>query len=268
VLGDVTAISFLKRLGSGRTKPPLLDCERANGDRIEVIAKLSGSGCGVHGIVREAVMALLAADLGLPVAEPVLVHLIDGFIGALPRDQAQLAHEMQQSVFPTFGCRRLPPGYSVWAADREINEQSVEAAAEIFTFDALTLNADRRSRNPNCLWNGKSFAIFDHEMGLDSAQVGTFLLPAPWQPNGLGALTQGQGEHVLFSGLKHCEPSLTRLQAAWKDIDEERLDAYRTALPHEWELEGTSALVDAITYLNSLRNNIDEAFDSVRSVLA
>jgi HipA-like kinase len=268
VLEDVTAISFVRRLGSGRTKPPLFDCERVNGERIEVIAKLSGSGCGVHGILREAVMALLAADLGLPVPEPVLVYLVDGFIEALPRDQPKLAQEMQQSLFPTFGSRRLPPGFSVWAADREINEQSVEAAAEIFAFDALTLNADRRLKNPNCLWNGRSFAIFDHELGLDSAQVGTLLLPAPWQPNGLGALTQGEGEHVLFGGLRHREPSLTRLQAAWHDIDAERLEAYRAAVPHVWLVQCTTALDDAITYLNSLRDHIDEAFDGVRSVLA
>jgi hypothetical protein len=183
MLGDVTAISFVRRLGSGRTKPPLLDCETAGGERVEVVAKLSGSACGIHGVLREAVMAL---------------HLVDGFIDALPRDQPELAQQMRVSVFPTFGCCKLPPGFSVWSADREINEQAIEAAAEIFAFDALTLNADRRLKNPNCLWNGKSFAIFDHELGLDSAQVGTILLPAPWQQNGLAMLTHGEGEHVLY----------------------------------------------------------------------
>jgi hypothetical protein len=245
----------------------LFDCERSTGERIEVIAKLSGSGCGVHGILRETVMALLAADLGLPVPEPVLVHLVDGFIDALPREQSQLAQEMRQSLFPTFGCRRLPAGFSVWPADGEISEQSVEAAAEIFAFDALTLNVDRRVKNPNCQWNGKSFAVFDHELALDSAQVGTFLLPAPWQPKGLAMLTQGDGKHVLFEGLKDRGPALTRLQAAWNGIDAERLEAYRSAVPHGWLAHGTMALDDAMIYLNCLRDHIDEAFDGVRGVL-
>lgn len=212
-------------------------------------------------------MALLAADLGLPVAEPVLVHLIDGFVDALPGEQSQLAQEMRQSVFPTFGCRRLPAGFSVWAADSEISEQSVEAAAEIFAFDALTLNVDRRAKNPNCQWNGKSFAIFDHELALDSAQIGTFLLPAPWQPNGLVMLTQGDGKHALFDGLNKREPALTRLQAAWRSIEAERFESYRNVVPHEWLIHGTGTLDDAINYLNLLRDHIDEAFDCVRGAL-
>jgi hypothetical protein len=267
MLGDVTAISFVRRMGSGRTKPPLLDCERAGGERVEVVAKLSGA-CGVHGILREAIMALLGADLGLPVPEPVVVGLVDGFVDALPRDQADLAQQMRASLFPTFGCCRLPSGFSVWSADREISDQAIEAAAEIFAFDALTLNADRRVKNPNCLWNGKVFAIFDHELALDSAQVGTFLLPAPWQPNGFAMLTQGDGEHVLFRGLKHRQPSLTRLQAAWHGISAERLEAYRGAIPREWLAQNVKASDDALAYLNSLRDHIDEAFDGVRGVLA
>jgi hypothetical protein len=213
-------------------------------------------------------MGLLAAELGLPIAEPVLVNLVDGFIEALPRDQPLLAQEMRQSVFPTFGSRRLPSGFSIWGPDREITDQSVEAAAEIFAFDALTLNADRRLKNPNCLWNGRSFAIFDHELGLDSGQVGTILLPAPWQPNGLEMMIRGEGEHILFNGLRHREPSLTRLQAAWKGVGAERLAAYQAAIPNEWLPQGTPALEDAINYLGSLRNHLEEAFDCVRSVLA
>ena len=267
MLDNVTALSFVKRLGSGRTKPPLLDCERASGERVEVVAKLSGA-CGIHGVLREAVMALLGADLGLPVPEPVLVRLVDGFVDALPRDQAELAHQIRGSVFPTYGCCRLPPGFSIWSADREISDQAVEAAAEIFAFDALTLNADRRVKNPNCLWDGKAFAIFDHELALDSSQVGTILLPAPWQPNGFAMLTQGDGEHVLFRGLRQREPSLTRLLAAWHAIGAERLEAYRNAIPKEWLMQDITALDDAIVYLNSLRDHIDEAFDGVRGVLA
>jgi hypothetical protein len=129
-------------------------------------------------------------------------------------------------------------------------------------------DADRRLKNPNCLWNGNSFAIFDNELALDSAQVGTILLPAPWQPNGLTMLTHGEGEHVFFHGLKHREPSLTRLQAAWHGISAERLDAYRGAIPNEWLAQNVKALDDAIGYLKSLRDHIDESFDGVRSVLA
>ncbi len=267
MLERVTATSFMKRLGSGRTKPPLLDCERSNGERLEVVAKLSGSGCGPHGVVREAIMAMLGADLGLPVPEPVLVGLVEGFIEALPKEQAALAHELRYSLLPTFGCCRIPAGFSVWSSVREIAAQAIEAAGEIFAFDALTLNPDRRVSNPNCQWNGTSFAIFDHEMGLDVATVGTVLLPAPWQAGGLHSLIQGPGEHVLYKGLRGRAPSLTRLEAAWNAVAATRLQEYRDALPSEWlPLVGPS-LEQAIQYLNTLRNHVDEAFERVRSAL-
>ncbi len=267
MLERVTATSFLRRLGTGRTKPPLLDCERQNGGRVEVVAKLAGSGCGPHGIVRETIMAMLAADLGLPVSEPVLVDLIEGFVDALPGDQAALAHELNQSLLPTFGCCKLPAGFSVWSSDREVAAQAVESAAEVFAFDALTLNPDRRVSNPNCQWNGTSFAIFDHEMALDSTLIGTAMLPAPWQNGGLHSLTQGPGEHVLYRGLRNRAPSLTRLEAAWNTIAAPRLKEYRDAVPAEWlPLVGPS-LDQAIEYLNTLRDHVHEAFESVRSAL-
>jgi hypothetical protein len=267
MLERVTATAFLKRMGSGRTKPPLLDCERQNGDRVEVVAKFSGSGCGPHGIVREAIMAMLAADLGLPVPEPVLVDLVEGFIEALPPEQAALAYELRSSLSPTFGCCRLPAGFSVWSSDRELEAPAIEAAAEIFAFDALTLNPDRRASNPNCQWNGTCFAIFDHEMALDSAMVGTTLMPAPWQDGGLSALVRGPGEHILYRGLRGRAPSLTRLEAAWNKIAATRLQEYRDALPAEWVPDMGASLERAIEYLNMLHDHVDEAFESVRSAL-
>jgi hypothetical protein len=212
-------------------------------------------------------MALLAADLGLPVPEPVLVDLVEGFTDALPGDQVTLAEELSQSVFPTFGCCKLPPGFSVWSADREIAAHAVESAAEVFTFDALTLNPDRRVSNPNCLWNGTSFAIFDHEMALDAVTVGTALFPAPWQTGGLYSLTQGAGEHVLYKGLRNRAPSLTRLEAVWNSVAAQRLEEYRDAVPVEWLPLVGASLDQAIEYLNTLRDHVHEAFESVRSTL-
>jgi hypothetical protein len=74
VLEAVTAVRFDGRVRSGKAKPCRLACQTVSGDEVEVVAKLS-AGCerGVAALVSEAVTAVLAADLGLPVPEPSLV---------------------------------------------------------------------------------------------------------------------------------------------------------------------------------------------------
>src|SRR4051812_969920 len=122
----------------GRNIPILLTCQG-----VEIVTKFSGCECGVMGLAREALVAMLAADLGLPVPEPVLVELPEGFIDAIPEDQEPVRAVMTRSVAPAFGSTRLPNGYAVWMSDRELNGRLLHQAAEIFAFDLLTLNADR-----------------------------------------------------------------------------------------------------------------------------
>jgi hypothetical protein len=268
MLDSVTAVRFAQRLGSGRTRPPLLGCERSSGEEIEVVAKLSGSDCRMIGIAREAIMALLAADLRLPISEPFLVQPIDGFIDALPRAESALAGEMRNSVFPTFGSLKFPSGFMIWSRERLLDEDLIEPAAEIFAFDALTLNPDRRATNPNCQCNGTDFAIFDHEYGLMADGAGSILVPAPWQRDGIGMLTQGDGEHVLYFGLRRRGATLTRLQAAWQSIPKDRFREYIGALPESWVRECARPLDNAIGYLDLLQDHLDAAFAEVRRVLA
>lgn len=45
-----------------------------------------------------------------------------------------------------------------------------QVAAEVFLFDAIIVNADRRPANPNCLTSGNEIAIFDHELSFSQAQ--------------------------------------------------------------------------------------------------
>lgn len=267
MLEVVTAVRFVRAMTSGRTCPILFDCKRQSGTNVEVVTKLSASECGVHGIVREAVSALLAADLGLPVPEPLLVQLAEGFIESMPEAQSVAVRLLRQSLYPTFGTALLPPGFAVHSADRPLGRSLLSKAAEIFAFDALTLNADRRVENPNCLCNGTDFAVIDHEMTLQTDTLGSVLQPYPWRPGALHFLTSNRGEHLLYRGLKGEPINLDRLYAAWEAITTERLKAYREAIHVEWQ--ATTQLVnDAVDYLVELQMHLNDAFSEVRRTLA
>lgn len=262
MLRTVVASRFIRKMGTGRNLPSLLSC-----DDCEIVAKFSGAECGQNGLAREALAAMLAADLGLPVPEPVLVELIEGFVESLPVEEGQLKALIGRSVVPGFGSVRLPSGFSVWAPGRRVEDNLVVQATEIFAFDALVLNSDRRAENPNCQSDGSSFAIFDHEMALMSIGIGTVLNPAPWQPGGLSSLTHGLGEHVLYRSLHRRSGDLGRLERAWGAISVERFEEYASAIPRSW-VDARENVAEAIHYLRELLDRLSDAFLEVRRALA
>ena len=71
----VIATRFHRRMTRGRTGPFLLECERGNGNALEVVAKFNGPQLPLSGLIREALCAMLAADLGLPVPDCCCVDL-------------------------------------------------------------------------------------------------------------------------------------------------------------------------------------------------
>ena len=263
----VTAVRFIKPMRAGRTKPVLIGCERASGDEVEVVAKFSAGGCNVEGIAREALMAMLAADLGLPVPEPFLVDIEAEFVDSLPVYQSSLAQVIRRSAVPTFGSALLPPGLSLWTVERRLSQDQIEPAAEIFAFDALSLNPDRRAVNPNCLSDGHRFAIFDHELGLMTETLGSFSQPYPWALNGLDSLVQGAGEHVLYRGLKGRGAQLQRLEGAWNGLSPQRISEYPGSLPPEWH-DAVEAVKQAVEYLLHLQTRLVPAFEEIRRVLS
>lgn len=265
MLNEVTASRFIKRMTNGRTGPILLEAERADGGLVEVVAKFSaGANIGASGLVREALCAMLAVDLGLPVPEPMLVRLEPDFMDALADSEVQVHQVLAASLSLGFGSSKLPAGFSAWMRDRPVPDAMKPAAAEIFAFDLLIQNADRRPANPNLQARAGQFAIFDHELAL--VTEGVLFWQPPWV---VGSLTSaGSVEcHVLKAGLKGYAGGLDRLAAVWKGLTDDRFDQYRTALPIEWN--AAAGVADSgIAFMRQLRDNVEPAFEEVLRVLS
>ena len=264
MLRTVVASRFIRMVVAGRNKPLLL----ADDQGTEYVAKFSSCECGHIGLVREALAGMLASDLGLPVTEPVTIELVKGFVEALPESEVEAIGIIQRSQLPGFGSTLLPPGFSVVMNGYRIEERLVNQAAEILAFDALVLNADRRPINPNCQTNGNTFAMYDHDLTLVTAGVGSEWNPAPWQTGALHGLKHGEGEHLLFKSLKGRNASVDRLEARWSELSAGRLDEYVAALPESWALRAVDVIFDVVRYLNDLSQNLSAAFGEVRRVLA
>jgi hypothetical protein len=265
MLDRVIPTRFDRRMSSGKTWPCLLSCRRANGDEVEVVAKFSAA-CErrLGGLVAEAIGAMLAADLGLPIPEPVLVAFDRAFVDLIRLGDDDLAKRAQESAGVAFGSLKLPPGFASLPRGRATPRALRSQAAEVFAFDALIQNPDRRPENPNCLSDGRTLAIFDHELAFMTR--GIIGWRPPWETGGLDPIKRPSG-HVFFADLRGKQPpNLDRLKEAWHAITNVRLDEYRSALPAEWG-DARQLANEILDYVARVRDNADSAFGEIERVL-
>lgn len=263
MLTHVTAVRFDGRVQTGRTVPCRLTCEAADGTEVEVVAKFS-EGCDrkVTALVMEAIAAMLAADLDLPVPEPFLVIVEPEFIAGLPDEF--VATMARRSSPVAFGSKHLPPGYTSWPVGKSIPKDAFATAAEIFAFDALIVNDDRRSANPNCLFSGASLAIYDHEMAFFTE--GIIGWQPPWVIGSLESYKQTR-RHLFSTQLCGKAVNFDRFAGAWLAVTDERLAAYRAALPAAWNSSNPYA-DQALAYIAQVRTNIEAALQEVRRAIS
>src|SRR5262249_19034920 len=101
LLDLVTATQFNRRMQSGKTRPCIMTCERSNGEEVEAVVKFS-QGCErrVGALVSEAIAAMFASDLELPVPEPLLVRLPQQVISRI--DDIEIRRLAETSCRTTF----------------------------------------------------------------------------------------------------------------------------------------------------------------------
>lgn len=270
MLEPVAAAQFHRPMGVGKTTPSLLTCTRQAGGQVELVVKFA-AGCeaGTGALVREALTALMAADLDLPVPEPFLVDVEPDFANAIPNtdDRCALARShAAASLGWNFGSRKLPAGFATIPKDRPISQGLLQSAAEILAFDTIIANPDRTAANPNCQSNGREFAIFDHELAF--RMEGIICWQPPWESGGM-VFPKGQPEnlrHVFLEGVRGSGPDFGRFGGAFDVLTDARLAEYRGALPREWVGDGGD--VDRILeYIRALKANINAVIINLSEAL-
>jgi len=261
VLESVRATRFLKRMTTGRNAPVLLETERSNGDFVEVVVKLPSAECGPGGLVREAICSMLAADLGLPIAEPFVVEFDQDFVDSISSSEEKVRFKAGSSGF---GCTHVV-GMHIYPVAQALPLKLVDTASDAFTFDGGVLNPDRLKIRPNCLTDGNSLLLIDHESALNVYGRG-FLVIDPWTKDALKPLTKDDTEHLFFRGLhgqKHTNDKIIEALAA---VPAARVDSYMKAVPNEWDADW-SIRKDISGYLTDLVANAKNLSIEVGSML-
>ena len=152
----LTAIQFERFMASGRTSPALCGCEDQSGAVVgEYVVKLRGA-IGESGLLNELFTARLARHFGLASPEPAVIAIDQALVDLVANTQTSQAARIRDSVGLNFGTKALS-GVSTWPVDKFIPDAMWQAAVDIFAFDALVQNPDRRFTNPNLFTRGGQF---------------------------------------------------------------------------------------------------------------
>jgi hypothetical protein len=263
MIPTLKAITFFKVLNTGRTCPCLMLCEDSEGTQIETVVKLiSGNESTPTGLVCELMASLFAQDLDIVVPTPFLIEIDADFYEGMTN--AELADRFRSSRGLNFGSQYFNEGYTTWPLERDIPASLIPIAADIFAFDLIIQNPDRRKEKPNLLRKGDEIVILDHEMAFSFLRT-LFHNPNeyPWLDKGINFIK----DHIFYSSLKGKRLSWDRLQGALEAVDDNQFKMYINSVPAEWRLDSDDPAVKICSYLKQARDNSNPLFQLIREVL-
>ena len=260
MIPQLTVTRFGRVLSSGRTRPCIVYAEDEGGEEIEFVVKFFGGACGIRGMICETMASQFASDLDLRIPEMCILEITKEFAAAVP--DLEIASIMQRSIGENFATKKLPASYHVPLANRPLSVELHKAATEIFVFDALIQNPDRRVTKPNCQTDGNEFVILDHDLAF-SFLAGVLFWKPPWEN---GSDFNFLKEHIFYEPLRKTEVNLDRISGAIESIKDEQIRAYAEVLPSEWRKE-QDAITEVLDYVLALKKNIIPTLDAIQKTL-
>jgi hypothetical protein len=260
----LTANQFIRPMSTGRTCPVLLGAEDADGGGFEVVTKLRGPELSINAQIAELVAAPLAALLGLEVPQSAVVDVAAGFEAIVPPN---LVSVFRASPGLNFGSVHLGTSFTTWAVGRSPAGVQRDQAAEIFAFDLLVQNADRRPSNPNLWTRSERLGVYDHE------QAFSFLYlpilggaPRPWVLRDQAGAFRFMEGHAFYPMLRGAKLDLGRFESRLEALSDEVIEGLLGAVPAEWQ-QGHDLCARTAEYLREARAERRAFLDFVKHLL-
>jgi hypothetical protein len=231
---QLEAEQFYAFTKTGYSRPARVGCARADGSKVDVYVKFFG---GVErrefSLVSELVCSLLAKELGLNAPTPYVVNLSPEFLAGLPKPAQDLVN---RSLGLNFASESAPPGFSVVPAEPRVPLALRESAADVFAFDIVIQNCDRKADNPNLLWDRTKIMVIDHERAFGFIREN----PLP----SLSSLELDRYyDHVFYSAVSPNDAHFTHLKQALGRLSPDRIEMLLGKIPKPWQVEEDLARV-------------------------
>jgi hypothetical protein len=207
----------------------------------------------------ELVASRLAAHFGLVSPDPALVSIDAEFAKLVVAREPHQATRMRNSIGLNFGSRLLVDA-TEWPVDMKIPDSMRQTALDIFAFDALIQNPDRRFENQNLLIRGDDIFVFDHELSF-SFLLSVLPSSAPWRLEDQLYLA----DHVFYTRLRKKPIDLSRFVAALVALPEGAMPEIVAEVPPEWNNEILQRIEG---HLRVVSNHAIEFAEEIRRRLA
>ena len=261
MIPQLVTAQFHRFMTAGRTSPALCGCEDDEGNRVDdfVVKLRGGLDNGQKGLLFEVVASRLATHFGLASPDPALVRIDAKFAELVAEREPHHATRMRNSIGLNFGSRLLVDA-TEWPVDMKIPDSMRQTALNIFAFDALIQNPDRRFENQNLLIRGDDIFVFDHELAF------SFLLdirpsPTPWRLHDQLYL----GNHVFYTQLRKKPIDLSRFVDALVALPVGAMQEIVAEVPPEWNNEILQRIEG---HLRVVSNHAIEFAEEIRRRLA
>ena len=262
---QLTATQFIKPMSTGRNRPLLLGCEDSAANSFEVVVKFRGKEMDAKAQIAELVTAQLADDLGLQVPPAAVVDVPAGFDAIIA--EQDLAAMVQHSPGLNFGSVNLGAGFTTWPPGRNLVGAQRDQAADIFAFDTLIQNPDRRAVNPNLWARADKLGVYDHE------QAFSFLAlpiiggsPKPWQAAKQPKSFQFLEQHIFYRSLRGGRLDFGPFKEKLGRLKDEQIQAYASAVPPAWRSEGDFC-DQLVEYLGAARKHREGLLQFIKHLL-
>jgi hypothetical protein len=262
---ELTATQFIKPMSVGRNRPLLLGCENAVGDKFEVVVKFRGREMTGTAQTAELLTALLADDLGLQVPQAAVVDVpIEFGLVIAERDEVKL---VKASPGLNFGSVHLGAGFTTWPPGRNPVGAQRDQATDIFAFDTLIQNADRRAVNPNLWARSDRLGVYDHEQAFSFLSVPIIGgASKPWITKDQGKGFDFLKQHIFYSSLRGGRLNLGPFRENLGALTAEKIQGYINAVPPEWQSQNDFCGSIA-TYLAQARQHRDALINFIQHIL-
>jgi hypothetical protein len=262
---QLTATQFITPMSTGRNRPLLLGCEDGATNPFEVVVKFRGKEMDAKAQIAELVTALLADDLGLQVPHAVVVDVPIGFDAIIA--ETDLAAMVKKSPGLNFGSVNIGAGFTTWPPGRNPVGTQRDQAADVFAFDTLIQNPDRRAVNPNLWARSDKLGVFDHEQAFSFLALpiigGT---PKPWQAAKQPKSFQFLEQHIFYRSLRGGRLDFGPFKEKLGRLTDAQIQGYVNAVPVTWRNQSdfTDSMVE---YLGEARKHRETLIQFIKHIL-
>ena len=179
------------------------------------------------GLIAELFCSFLARELGIGFLTPFVVNVTSEFISALPKPDQDV---FRRSVGLNFGSEAAPAGFSLVPPEPRVPIALRSTAADIFAFDVLIQNYDRKADNPNLLWDRNKILAIDHEGALKP------ILLSRGIPSFICLELDKFYDHVFYSAVSQKDAGFDRLASALERLSAGRIDELLGEIPIQWQI--------------------------------